>query len=135
MKVTKEDKATAAAIRAAANMGGTVKKKKPVKKVATKKSTKKVVAKKTERTPREQSKSGNFKSIRHLMEVSFAKNKDLTKDEAIAIVKKEFPKASFIINPTSHFGWYKSHIVGKYEFKHVDAPKWTKGVRAKIKGE
>jgi len=118
----------------AAEDGGSTKatKKKSAKKKSAKKSAKKKSAKK-ERVPREQSKSGKYVSIRHLMETLFAKNQDLEKDAAIAAVKKEFPKAAFLANPGSHFGWYKSHIVSHGEYKHVEKPKGKVKAVAKIK--
>ena len=111
----------------------TVKKeKKATAKKAVAKKGKKASAKK-EVKHREESKSGKYKSIRHLMETAFAKNMEMTKAEAIEVVKKEFPNASFLVNPTSHFGWYKSHIVSKGEWKHVEKPKSKVKAVAKMK--
>lgn len=82
---------------------------------------------KKEHKPRPKSTSGKYKSVRHLLEMLFAKNKDLARDEAKAIVKKEFPDSKYLRTTKTHFSWYKSHIVGHGTFITIDPPAWTKG--------
>lgn len=73
------------------------------------------------------SKSGKYKSVRHLLETLFFKNKELTKDEAKAVVKKEFPDSKYLRTTKTHFSWYKSHILNHREFVTIDPPSWAKG--------
>lgn len=91
---------------------------------------------KKERVARPKSVSGKYTSTRNLMEVLFAKNKDLEKEVADKLVKKEFPDSGYakrVKKGGSHFPWYKSHIVHHLEFNTIDKPKWAKGAMAKIK--
>lgn len=91
---------------------------------------------KKEHVQRPKSKSGKYVSTRNLMEHLFAKNKDLDKDVADKIVKREFPDGAYakrVKKGGSHFPWYKNHIVHRREFKTIDPPKWAKGKMAKIK--
>ena len=97
--------------------------------MATKKSAKKA-AKKGARVARPKSVSGKYKSIYHLHEVLFSKNKDADFDTVFAVVKKEFPKSAYAKN---HFSWYKSHIVSHGEFRFEPMPKWSKGPKAAVK--
>jgi hypothetical protein len=108
------------------------KKDKEVKKEKKEKKEKKV--KKTEKTERKSraSKSGKFKSLRHMMEALFYKNQNLTADEAMKAVKKEYPDSAYV-NNTNHFPWYHTHIVNLREFTVIEPPKWAKGTAAKIK--
>lgn len=95
----------------------------------TEKKTKKP-AKKTEKKSRA-SKSGKYKSIRHMMETLFYKNQNLTADDAMKIAKKEFPDSKYV-ESGNHFTWYHTHIVNMKEFTVIEPPKWAKG-GAKIK--
>ena len=91
---------------------------------------------KKERVARPKSVSGKYTSTRNLMEILFAKNKDLEKEVADKLVKKEFPDSGYakrLKKGGSHFPWYKSHIVHHLEFNTIDKPKWAKGTMAKIK--
>jgi hypothetical protein len=94
-----------------------------------KKDEKKKKAKKTERKSRA-SRSGKYKSMRHMMEAMFYKNQNLTSDEAMKMVKKEFPDSAYV--KSNHFPWYHTHIVNLREFTVIEPPKWAKG-GAKIK--
>ena len=111
-------------------------KKKSTKKVE-KKSTKKIAKKAAKKTAKHighskpECATGKFKSIRNLLETLFAKNKDLSKEDADVAVKKHFPKSQWVKVGT-HFTWYKSHIVNRGEFLTITAPKWASG-GAKIK--
>lgn len=107
-----------------------------------KKKKEKVMKKKTKKTKKTATKavaktrasvSGKYKSIRHLLENLFARNKDLTTELALPHVKKEFPKTGFVSSPSAHFAWYKSKIVSHREFTTIDPPAWAKGRSAKIK--
>lgn len=113
-----------------------VKKEKKVKKIKTEKKTKKVKKEKKERRHRV-SKSGKFKSTRHMMEVLFAKNKNLTKEEANKAVSKEFPNGAWAkrmkVGKKSHFPAYKTRIVSHCVFKTINPPSWAKKHGAKIK--
>jgi len=118
-------------------------KKVTVKKVVSKKAaivSKKIAAKSTKKggdkkaVAKRESTSGNYKNIRHLMETLFAKDKGLTKEDAIKSVKKEFPESAFLEKTASHFGWYKNKIVSHNTWVSVEPPAWSKGPRAKIKG-
>ena len=108
-------------------------KKKDTKKKDTKKKTvtkKKIVAKKKEirRGPRKTKRtsvSGKYKSIRNMMEILFAKNKDITEDEVWDILIEEYPESSWVINDTNHYSWYRTIIVSNKEFTTIDPPKWT----------
>jgi hypothetical protein len=72
------------------------------------------------------SKSGGFKSIRHLLEEIFAKNKNITRAEVIKQVKIEFPDSKLVTEekPTN-FSWYVNFIVKQKEFKCITPPKWA----------
>jgi phage protein D len=115
-------------------------KKKVKKEKKEKKEKKSKKTKKTERTSRA-SKSGKYKSMRHMIETMFYKKKDLTKEEADAAVKKEFPDSAWSVNISdkknegwgSQFSWYHTHIVNLGEWVVIEPPKWTKGATAKIK--
>lgn len=89
--------------------------KKVSKKIAAKKVSKKVSAK------RPQSKSGKYKNIRHLLEALFHKNSNLTSEQAMQEVKKEFPTSKYV--ESNHYPWYKTHIINKNEWIHFDKPK------------
>lgn len=60
------------------------------------------------------SKSGKFKSIRHLMETLLAKNKNLDYKKAEEAVLREYPNSKF---KNTHFGWYKNKIQTHKETK------------------
>lgn len=98
------------------------------KKVAAKKVVSKKVVKKEKAAKRPQSKSGKYKNIRHLLETLFHKNPNLTSEEAMQEVKKEFPGSKYVAS--NHYPWYRTHIISKNEWVHFDKPK-TK--MAKIK--
>lgn len=108
------------------------KKEKKMKTKKTKKVAKKAKASKKSSKAR-MSVSGKYKNIRALMETLFAKNKEITMDQVIPHVKKEFPGSAFTKNPNVHFSWYKSHVVAHREFTTMDAPAWAKGSSAKVK--
>lgn len=110
---------------------------KKAKKEASKKEVKK--SKKEKKVAKTRaSKDGKFKSVRHLMETLFAKNKNMEKEVADKMVAKEFPDSAWAKNLKkkdsigSHFPWYKNHIVSHREFTTIDVPAWAKG-GAKIK--
>ena len=90
------------------------------------KTTKKVSPKKQSKEQLK-SKSGKYRSVRHLLETLFSKNKELTKEEARAAVKKEFPDSKYLRTTKTHFSWYKSHILNHREFVTIDPPSWAKG--------
>ena len=71
--------------------------------------------------------SKKFKSVRHLLETLFAKNKNTTKEEAKKAVKKSFPDSKYLRTAKTHYPWYKSHIVNHGEFVTIDPPKWAMG--------
>ena len=106
---------------------------KKLSKKAEKKSNKKVGKKKDGRVGfgRQECKTGKFKSIRHLLETLFAKNKDLTKEEGDIAVKKHFPTSRWVTFD-SQWGSYFTRIRSHGEFKTITAPKWAQG-GAKIK--
>ena len=113
----------------------TNKKEKPMSKKdkVEKKEKKENKSKKTKKTERKSraSKSGKFKSLRHMMEALFYKNQNLTSDEAMKNVKKEFPDSAYV--KSNHYPWYHTHIVNLREFTVIEPPKWAKGKVAKIK--
>lgn len=91
------------------------KSKKGMKKVSKKRLAK--IGKKGGKTTKPSSrisKSGKFKSIRHLMENLLAKNKKLTFEKANESVLKEYPDSKF---NNVHFSWYKNKIVSHGETK------------------
>jgi len=100
------------------------KKKSKVSKKNNKKASKKEGKKKESSRPK--GKSGKFKTIRHFMESLFAKNKNLTKEEAGKLMAKEFPNSAWVDG--THFPWYKNHIVNHGRFFHMTAPKWAEGL-------
>ncbi len=102
------------------------------KKKATKKTKKSATKKKgTAKKSTRLSKSGKYKSTRHLVESLFAKKKDMSAEDMEKAVKKEYPKGAFTAK--THYPWYKTRIVNRGEFvTEVKAPKWAKG-GAKIK--
>ena len=102
-------------------------------KKTSKKEEKKVKKSKKAALVSRESKSGKYKSIRHLMEVLFFKDKELTKEEALKIVKKEYPGSGFAEERSNHFSWYHTHIVNLREFVVIEPPKWANGGGAKIK--
>lgn len=71
-------------------------------------SKKKATTEKKTRVQRAKSTSGKYKSVRHLMEVIFAKNADMAYDKIEAHVKKEFPSSKF---QKTHYSWYKNQII------------------------
>ncbi len=103
---------------------------KPEVEVDTKKKTKKVAKPKVEK---KKSTSGNYKSVRQLVETQFSKNKDVTAEEILKAVVKEFPNVKYVENPKQHFAWYKSHIISRNEWVTIDPPAWSKKPAAKIK--
>jgi len=93
----------------------------------------KLTKQKTERTSRI-SKSGKFRTLRHLVETLIAANKDISQEKVDAAVKKEFPDSAYITNSSgSHWPWYKCHIITKGHFTQIDAPSWAKGLDKKPK--
>lgn len=106
-----------------------VKKKKTLVKPEVEEEAKKKVGKKV--GPRPKSTSGNFKSVRNLIETTFAKNKDTSSDEMMKLVKKEFPTHKYCIS--NHYPWYKTHIVSRNEWTTVEPPAWSKKPTAKLK--
>jgi len=104
-------------------------KKEKIENKSKKEKTAKKVEKKIEKKTRV-SRSGTYKSIRHMMETMFYKNQDFSSDEAMKIVKKEFPDSAYV--NSNHFPWYHTHIVNLKEFTIIEPPKWAKG-GAKIK--
>lgn len=103
------------------------KKKKGTKKSKKAATKKKSTAKKSTRL----SKSGKYKSVRHLVETIFARKKDTTAEAMEKEVKKEYPQSAFTAK--THYPWYKTRIVNRREFvTDVKVPKWAKG-GAKIK--
>lgn len=118
------------------------------KKTETKKSDKKIVKAETKKgkgkdkakgkAGRKQraSKNGKYKSIRNMMEILFAKNKELTKEEADKAVMANFPTSGWagrIKIGRSHFPSYKTRIVSHCMFKTMAAPAWAKKTSAKVK--
>lgn len=70
--------------------------------------------------------SGDFKSIRHLLETLFAKNKNITRVEAIKHIKKEFPTAKIATEEKPiNWNWYITFIIKKKEFKCIPPPLWA----------
>ncbi len=84
------------------------------------------------RGPRAKSTSGNYKSVRNLIERTFAEKKDTTSEEMMKLVKKEFPDHKYCVS--NHYPWYKTHIISRNEWTTVEAPKWSKKPTAKLKG-
>ena len=80
---------------------------------------------------RPKSTSGKYKTIYHLLETMFAKNRELTAEKAMIAVTREFPQSAYV--KSDHFPWYKTHIVSRGEFRFVKRPAWATGVIAKIK--
>jgi len=76
------------------------------------------------------SKSKKYKSIRHMMEAMFYKNQNFTSEEAMKLMKKEYPDSAYV--KSNHFPWYHTKIANCREFTIIDPPKWAKG-GAKIK--
>ena len=60
------------------------------------------------------SKSGKFKSIRHLMESLLSKTPKLEYKKAEEAVLREYPNSKF---KATHFGWYKNKIQTHKETK------------------
>lgn len=68
------------------------------------------------------SKSGRYKSIRHLSEVLFSKNPALTVSEFQKAVMKEYPTSSIAgITCYAHFCYYRHHIVVQKRFQYLTA--------------
>ena len=84
------------------------------------------------RGPRAKSTSGSYKSVRNLIERTFAEKKDTTSEEMMKLVKKEFPDHKYCVS--NHYPWYKTHIVSRNEWTTIESPKWAKKISAKIKG-
>jgi indole-3-glycerol phosphate synthase len=83
-----------------------------------------------------ESKTGKYQSMKHLAEALFAKNKELTREQFIAEVKKEYPNSPALENEArmqEHYGHYRHFVVNRQEFTIVPRPAWAKGARAKIK--
>jgi len=113
-----------------------------VTKKAEKKVTKKAATKKaaTKKVSSRISKSGKYSSIRNLMESLFAKNKEVSFEDALKTVKKEYPNSKF---NKQHFGWYRTQIISysgvkpktktKKAEKKVTKKAATKKVAKKVK--
>jgi len=106
--------------------------KKSSKKLDKKKSNKKDKKDMRGKFGRPVCKTGQFKTIRHLLESMFTKKEGLTKDEGDAAVKKHFPTSRWVTFG-SQWGSYYNRIHQHREFTTIDPPKWTKGAMAKIK--
>jgi hypothetical protein len=81
----------------------------------------------TARGPRTQqiSTSGKYKSIRHLAEVLFAKNPDLTIEQWKKAMMKEYPKSeSAGIKCYGHYCWYRHHLALQGRFRYIERPSW-----------
>ncbi len=74
------------------------------------------------------SKTGKYKSIRHLAEVLFSKNPDLSLARFKLEMKIEYPKSvgASTLKCYSTFCWYKHHLVNKQNFKCIEKPAWAK---------
>lgn len=102
-----------------------------VKDVAAKtKTTEKIKAtakaaktKKTKEPGPHTSTSGAYKSIRHLMETLFAKNKNITQEAFIKAVVKDYPGAQVKGKESKYFKWYHNQIVNHKDFRIVTMPK------------
>lgn len=87
--------------------------------------------KKVKHIPRDKSTSGKYKSVRHLMEILFKKNKSITNEQAKKIVKKEYPNSKYLKSNTTHFPWYRTHIAHRGEFKTIEPPEWALKINVK----
>ena len=88
------------------------------KKVAEKKAAaKKAAAKKvpTKKVSTRISKSGKFKTIRHLVESVFKKKPGISYDSMEKFIMKEYPSSAF---NKSHFTWYKAKIIRNDEWNY-----------------
>ena len=102
-----------------------VKKKTNKKKIVKKKPTKKKEIRRGPRRTKRTSVSGKYKSVRNMMEILFAENKDISEDDVWDILIEEYPESSWVVNDSNHYPWYKSTIVSNKEFTTIDPPKWT----------
>jgi hypothetical protein len=82
------------------------------------------------------SKSGKYKSIRHLIETLIKEDRNTTKEKVDKIVKQEYPTSSYITNPTgSHWSWYQTHIAHRGRFTIITAPPWARGLDDRMKNK
>lgn len=113
-------------------------KKDAVKKAGKQAKTGTKKAKKTEHTPRPQSKSGKYQSIRHLAEVMFAKNKDISREEFVKNLVEEYPISTAAESEQrgrEHYAKYKNMIVSHNIWLVIEEPKWAKKPGKKSKKE
>ena len=54
--------------------------------------------------------SGKYTSLRNMVEILFAKNKNITYEEMAQLVKEEYPSSSFL-NNKGNYTWYKTTIL------------------------
>ena len=59
---------------------------------------------------KKKSLSGKYTSLRNMVEILFAKNKNTTYEEMAELVKTEYPDSSFL-NNKGNYTWYKTTIL------------------------
>lgn len=70
------------------------------------------------------SKSKRYKSIRHLAEILFANNPNITLEDFRDAMKREYPKSATAgIKCYGHYCWYRHHLKMQGRFRCIPRPK------------